>query len=128
MPRRTLRRSPGWHVASWLIPVVSLWFPFQNMADLHRAVTPAASRRASPLSYRFWWGLWVAGSITEWVTHAVLQQGETTLTSMAQAATATVLGEALDVGVAVFAILVVDDLTRRAVQARDEAVAEADLR
>lgn len=32
-----LRRSVGWHVASWIVPVVSLWFPLQNVADLDAA-------------------------------------------------------------------------------------------
>ena len=32
-----LRRSVGWHLASWIVPFVSLWFPLQNVADLDAA-------------------------------------------------------------------------------------------
>ncbi|MGV8908604.1 MAG: DUF4328 domain-containing protein [Propionicimonas sp.] len=128
VPRWKLRRSPGWHVGSWLIPVVSLWFPFQNLVDLHAAVTPAQGERRIPPIYPLWWGLWVASSLTQWVANMLAQQGETTLASLTQSATATAIGEAFGAGAAVFAILVVGDLTRRAVQARDEAVAQADLR
>ena len=77
VPRWKLRRSPGWHVGSWVIPLANLWFPFQNMTDLHNAVTPAPDRRL-PLSYPLWWGLWVGSTVTEWVGNAVLQQGEGT--------------------------------------------------
>ncbi len=29
-----LTRSPGWQVASWMIPVAVLWWPYQNVRDL----------------------------------------------------------------------------------------------
>ena len=32
-----LRRSVGWHLASWIVPFVSLWLPLQNVADLDAA-------------------------------------------------------------------------------------------
>jgi hypothetical protein len=127
VPRWMLRRSPGWHVGSWLIPVVSLWFPYQNITDLHRAVTPDAAGRTSPVTYRLWWGMWLLSTVTEWLTNAA-SQGETTLESMLAASAATGVGEVFSAGSAVCAILVVGDLTRRAVQARDEAVAESGLR
>ncbi|HEX5335444.1 MAG TPA: DUF4328 domain-containing protein [Propionicimonas sp.] len=127
VPRRTLRRSPGWHVGSWFIPVASLWFPFQNMADLHRAVTPGPGGERTPPAYRLWWGTWVAGTVAQWMSRAALQ-GETTLAAVTQAAAANTVGETLNAGSAVFAVLVVGDLTRRAVQARNDAVAESELR
>ncbi len=127
VPRRTLRRSPGWHVGSWFIPFAGMWFPFQNIADLHSAVTPGDPGRGTPPAYRLWWGLWLASSIAGWVANAV-EQGETTFDLIRQVAAATAVGEALNAGAAVFAILVVGDLTRRAVQARDDAVAESELR
>jgi len=127
VPRRTLRRSPGWHVGSWFIPVASLWFPFQNLSDLHRAVTPGPDGDRTPPTYQLWWGLWVASSVAGWVANAAAQ-GESTLASIMQAAVANAVGETLNAGSAVFAVLVVGDLTRRAVRARDDAVAESELR
>lgn len=52
------RRSPGWHAGSWFIPVVSLWFPFQNISDLWRA-----AGRARPGWQILWWLLWIFGSV-----------------------------------------------------------------
>jgi hypothetical protein len=97
------------------------------MTDLHRAVTPDAAGRRSPLKYRLWWGMWLAGTLTEWLTNAA-SQGEMNLDSMLAASAAIGISEAYYVGSAVCAILVVGDLTRRAVQARDDAVAESELR
>jgi hypothetical protein len=127
VPRWRLRRSPGWHVGSWFIPVVSLWFPYQNMTDLHRAVTPDAVGRKSPLTYRLWWVMWLAGTVTEWMGNTA-SQGDPTPGSTLAASASIGIGEAYYVGSAVCAILVVGDLTRRAVQARDDAVAESELR
>jgi len=127
VPRRTLRRSPGWHVGSWFIPVAGLWFPFQNMSDLHMAVTPGPEGDKTPPTYQLWWGLWVASSVAGWFANAAAQ-GESTLASIMQAAVANAVGESLNAGSAVFAVLVVGDLTHRAVQARDDAVAESGLR
>ncbi len=54
-----LRRSPGWHVGSWLIPVVAWWWPWKNITELWRlAVGPV------PWWLRAWWVCWVAGSLT----------------------------------------------------------------
>lgn len=128
VPRWTLRRSPGWHVGSWLVPVAKLWFPYQNLTDLHRAVTPDSAGRRTPLTYPLWWGLWLASTASEWMTNAATQSGETTLGSMLASSAGTAVGEAFSVGSAVCAVLVVGDLTRRAVQARDHAVAESELR
>lgn len=71
--------------------------------------------------------MWLGGTVTEWLTNAA-SQGETNLGSMLAASTAIGIGEACYAGSAVCAILVVGDLTRRAVQARDDAVAESELR
>jgi hypothetical protein len=51
------RRSPGWHVGSWFVPVVSAWFPYQNISDLWR---PAG--RARPSWQIVWWLLWIVSN------------------------------------------------------------------
>ncbi|WP_413353431.1 DUF4328 domain-containing protein [Microbacterium sp. 1P06AB] len=53
-----VRRAPVWHVVSWLIPVVSWWFPFQNVKDL--VVASRANLTAGILGT--WWGLWIAST------------------------------------------------------------------
>jgi heme/copper-type cytochrome/quinol oxidase subunit 2 len=54
-PPTLLHRSPGWHVGSWFIPVVSLWFPLQNMRDLWRL--HLGSERYGLLW--LWWAGWL---------------------------------------------------------------------
>ncbi|MBW9092579.1 DUF4328 domain-containing protein [Microbacterium jejuense] len=53
------RRSPGWHVASWFVPIISFWFPYQNISDLLRAVG-----RARPSWQILWWLLW---AVSNWL-------------------------------------------------------------
>ncbi|MEZ0163723.1 DUF4328 domain-containing protein [Kineococcus sp. LSe6-4] len=68
------QRAWGWAWAGWVVPVVSLWFPFQVVRD---AVTASASTAnpAAPHSPRpafgLWWGTWLAGMV---LTNAAGQQ------------------------------------------------------
>lgn len=52
------RRSAGWHAGSWFVPIISLWFPYQNISDLWQAV---GRRRPSWLIV--WWLLWVVSNV-----------------------------------------------------------------
>jgi hypothetical protein len=47
--------SPGWTAAGWLVPVVSLWFPYQSVRDLVPLHHPA--RR----TVGWWWACWLLG-------------------------------------------------------------------
>lgn len=51
------RRSPGWAIGGFFIPVVNLWFPFRSAANLVPAEAP--SQR---LVWR-WWALWVSANL-----------------------------------------------------------------
>jgi hypothetical protein len=55
-----LRRSPRMHVLSWFIPVVSLWFPLQNMRDLWD-VNVGPRRR---FLVGWWWAFWIIANIS----------------------------------------------------------------
>lgn len=61
------RRTPGWHIASWFIPIVSFWFPYQNISDLWKAVG-----RAQPSWLLAWWLLWLAGGLSSQVSARIL--------------------------------------------------------
>ena len=57
-----LRRSPGMHVASWIIPFVSYWFPFQNVSDLWRSYGTGRQEEqaeAAPILLPLWWASFV---------------------------------------------------------------------
>ena len=48
-----IRREPGWALASWYVPVISFWWPPQNI----RALVPDDGLGAR---LWWWWGAWLA--------------------------------------------------------------------
>jgi len=53
------RRAQGWAFWGWIVPIVSIWFPFQIMRDIWRA--SQADRRAGPRAWVVpaWWAAWL---------------------------------------------------------------------
>jgi hypothetical protein len=49
-------RSTAWVWLGWVVPVVSLWFPYQVVRDLRRSTI----REASGIG--LWWGTWLAAN------------------------------------------------------------------
>jgi hypothetical protein len=47
------RRSPGWVVAGWLLPVINLWWPYQSVRDL------ATDRSELQPQLGWWWASYV---------------------------------------------------------------------
>lgn len=116
VPRQALRRSPGWHIASWFIPVVALWFPLQNVADLRGAVAGAQAPSGVRGPYLAWWLTWTSSWAISWVALR-LSRGETSEFALANTTAALAVSDLLDVTAAVLAIWIVGDITRRAVAA-----------
>lgn len=56
-----LRRGPGMHAFSWLIPFVALWFPFQNIKDLWLLHIPSRSRQI----LGWWWTGWITALVLD---------------------------------------------------------------
>lgn len=54
------RRSPGWAIVSWLVPVVNFWVPFQIMADIWRAGLPEPARANRAVLPGIWWACLLA--------------------------------------------------------------------
>jgi hypothetical protein len=54
------RRSPGWAIVGWFVPVVNFWFPFQIMADIWRAGLPEPARANRAVLPRIWWACLLA--------------------------------------------------------------------
>jgi hypothetical protein len=52
-----LRRGPAMQVLSWFIPVVSYWWPYQNMVDLWNAYGSGqdSTRSRAPSGIGTWW-------------------------------------------------------------------------
>lgn len=100
-PPGTPRRTPGWHVLSWLIPVAAWWLPLQNVADLFGLAT---GRR--PRWLIAWWVLWLAGMLVG--AFAALQPW------------VGLAGSLLTLAGAPFAVLVVARLTRAITGRREQ--------
>jgi hypothetical protein len=56
-PRCHHKRSAGWAWFGWIVPVVSLWFPYQYVRDV-RLATVTEERRHSPV-VGWWWAAWL---------------------------------------------------------------------
>ncbi|WP_432502272.1 DUF4328 domain-containing protein [Kineococcus arenarius] len=55
-------RSRGWAWAGWVVPVVSLWFPFQVVRDaLDASASGAGARRVQRRLLALWWAGWLVG-------------------------------------------------------------------
>ena len=104
-PVGTLRRSPGWHVGSWFIPVVSAWFPFQNVSDLARASHARLGRGVLGT----WWAAWLVGGLTGGLTRSFSTAH--TIPSLINGLSITILMDALWIVAAIFAWIVVSRIT-----------------
>ncbi|HET9895510.1 MAG TPA: DUF4328 domain-containing protein [Streptosporangiaceae bacterium] len=58
------RRALRWAFWGWIVPVVSLWFPFQIMGDIWRAGLPEARRRRTAWLPALWWTTWLLSGLT----------------------------------------------------------------
>jgi len=58
------RRARGWTFWGWVLPVVSLWIPFQIMGDIWRAGIPARKRRRVAWLPALWWVTWLLSGLT----------------------------------------------------------------
>lgn len=65
------RRTPGWHIGSWFIPIVSFWFPYQNISDLWKAIG-----LARPSWQPLWWACWLASGVTSQISARILMDSD----------------------------------------------------
>ncbi|MGH3704261.1 MAG: DUF4328 domain-containing protein [Agromyces sp.] len=104
------RRSPGWHAGSWFIPIISLWFPYQNISDLWRAVG-----RIRPSWQIAWWLLWVVGNyVIQLSTRSYLAAED--LESFRVAMWMSLVGEVILLAAAPLALLVIRGITQGILQ------------
>ena len=104
------RRSPGWHVGSWFVPVVSLWFPLQNISDLWRTVG-----RARPAWQILWWLLWIVSNAIIQISTRIYTTAEA-LEQFRTAMWASLAGETLLLAAVPLAWLIVRGITQSILQ------------
>ena len=99
------RRTPGWHIGSWFIPVVSFWFPYQNISDLWKAV-----RRPQPSWQLAWWLLWLGGGIVSQISSRIVMDSYT-VESWRVAMYSSIGAEVLTLAAVPFACLILRGIT-----------------
>lgn len=100
------RRSPGWHAGSWFVPIVSFWFPYQNISDLWRAVG-----RSRPSWQIVWWLLFLGSNFFVQISSRAYMAAET-LEQFRVAMWTSFAGEVLVLAAVPFAWMVVRGITR----------------
>ncbi len=106
----TQSMRPGWAIAGWFVPIVSLWYPRRITRDIWDASSPLGARR-SYLLVNAWWTLWLLSIVGDRVSSA--QSGDAdTADGIHAGAYALMISDALDIAAAALAIALVLRLTR----------------
>jgi hypothetical protein len=58
------RRARGWAFWGWVIPIVSLWIPFQLLGDIWRAGLPERKRNRTAWLPALWWVGWLLSTFS----------------------------------------------------------------
>jgi len=124
VPQVALRRAPGWHIAAWFVPVVSLWFPVQNLADLRGALDGARAPSRIPAGYLAWWLCWLGGSAATMIS-VQLSLREPSLSALADSTALEAVGDLASLLAALLAIMAVQDIRSRVRAALSPAPASA---
>ena len=70
-PKVPHERSQVWVTLGWMVPVVALWFPFQVVRDIRRALNPDPEVRRFPSSagrlVGYWWFCYLAMNSVRWL-------------------------------------------------------------
>ncbi len=101
-----LTRGPGWHAGAWFVPVVSFWFPFQNVRDLWRRRFPHRSHDL----LGWWWAGWIGMQILDRVYGAMGAEADS-VGDFEAMAVAGLVSAAVSLAALVLALVIVRDLT-----------------
>lgn len=92
-------RSPIWAWLGWVVPVVSLWFPFQFVRDVRLATV--AEQHSGSRVVGWWWAMWLCYVVTSRIG------GQIVLGTEPNATLAGMLGPAETVNAAVAVVALV---------------------
>lgn len=104
------RRSPGWHVGSWLVPIISWWFPYQDVSDLWRAVG-----RSRPKWQILWWLCWLVGNVALQISGSIYTSAQN-LEQLRISMSVTIASQVLLIIAASLAWLIVHGITQGAIR------------
>jgi len=107
------RRARGWVFWGWIVPIVSLWFPYMFVEDVYKASRPDNPHDLVSLStvrgsglLGVWWGFWVARLVTSWILIVSLR-GEETVEMFHRAAVINTVSLVVSVAAAVAFIMII---------------------
>ena len=103
--------SPWWVVFGWIIPIISLFRPYQLMKEIYRDSSPGLPDRgeSTPL-LPIWWALWLLGGWIGNVAGNLVFQGETAR-DFITADRFYIVTDALALAALVFAVVLVHRIT-----------------
>jgi len=113
-----LRWSPGWAVGAWFVPFLNLVRPVRIAADIWRCSEPTLPMQASrprgrvPATLALWWAAWLGASVPI-VVASLVSRHATSSADLETASLCRLVGDALQIAAAVFAILFVFDVANR---------------
>ncbi|OEJ97727.1 hypothetical protein J116_000340 [Streptomyces thermolilacinus SPC6] len=102
------RRTPGWAIGSWFIPIANLWIPRKIAGDIWDA--SELDKRAPRAVLNTWWTLWVLASLAGRSAERLWERAEE-YDAIRRAALGLAASSALDLVAAVAAVLFVRRLT-----------------
>lgn len=119
------RRHPSWAVGGWIVPILSLFRPFQitreiwNASDPERASSAGEDARddvdlydATPSLVAIWWASWLLGNVVGQISFR-LSMAVTSIDGLRAATMAQIASDLVTMISAPLAILVVREITRR---------------
>jgi hypothetical protein len=112
-----VRWSPGWSIAWWFIPIMSLFRPYQVVKETWRASDPTSlsqwSSERPPGIYGWWWGLFLVYGFVGNATDSTSTGGTPGFDA---AALIDLAGLIVGIGSALCAMWIVRDITARQTQ------------
>lgn len=105
------RRSQGWAVGGWFVPIVNFWFPFTIATDILAGSRPPGSAdRSGQTLLTLWWITWVTQLVLG-VAYRGMTRDPRTIDDYATIANTGVAISVVDLVLTVLAVLVVRMLT-----------------
>ena len=92
-PSGVHRRRAGWAWGGWVTPVVALWFPFQVVRDVRRALTPLSTAGL----VGFWWTLFLVSEVLAWNSQNLQSAAFAQLQYVELARVASIVGAAVTI-------------------------------
>ncbi|WP_436995683.1 DUF4328 domain-containing protein [Streptomyces sp. enrichment culture] len=102
------RRTPGWAIGSWFIPIANLWIPRKIAGDIWDA--SELDKRAPRTVLNAWWTLWIVASLAGRSAERLWERAEE-YDAIRRAALGLAASSVLDLAAAVAAVLFVRRLT-----------------